>query len=66
MVSNGYKRENVPPEYLKAKKAIKKTGDTVPEQGLDWTYVFDNDMLNGVTKTASNSSFYFLLNQIYK
>ena len=58
MVSNGYKRKFVPPEYLKAKKAAKKTGEIVPEpEGLDWAYVFNNDKLCEITKSTNISSF---------
>ena len=58
MVSNGYKRKFVPPEYLKAKKAAKKTGEIVPEpEGLDWAYVFNNDKLREITKSTNISSF---------
>jgi hypothetical protein len=47
-----------PPEYVKAKKKAKKSGDTVPEpDGLDWAYVIDNENLRLITKTTNISSF---------
>ena len=58
MVKNGFKRKNVPPEYLKAKKEAKKSGLDVPEpEGLDWAYVLDNENLRNNTKTTKISSF---------
>ena len=58
MISNGFKRKNVPPDYLKAKKAAKKTGEIVPEpEGLDWAYIFDNNKLCEITKTTNITSF---------
>ena len=58
MITKGYKRKNVPPEYVKAKKKAKKSGDTVPEpDGLDWAYVIDNENLRLITKTTNISSF---------
>ena len=47
-----------PPEYLKAKKEAKKTGTIIPEpEGLDWAYLYDNETLGTITKTANISSF---------
>ena len=58
MVKNGFKRKNVPPEYLKAKKEAKKSGLDFPEpEGLDWAYVLDNENLRNITKTTNISSF---------
>ena len=58
MISNGFKRKNVPPDYLKAKKAAKKTGEFIPEpEGLDWAYIFDNNKLCEITKTTNITSF---------
>ena len=58
MISNRFKRKNVPPDYLKAKKAAKKTGEIVPEpEGLDWAYIFDNNKLCEITKTTNTTSF---------
>ena len=43
-------KKSTPPDYLKAKKEAKKTGEIVPEsKGLDWAYVFDNDKLREIT-----------------
>ena len=48
MVNNGFKRKNVPPEYLKilkkAKSAKAKYDITKPDD-LDWSYVYNNDDL---------------------
>ena len=58
MVKNGFKRKNVPPEYLKAKKEAKKSGVEVPEpDGLDWAYIYDNENLRIITKTTNIASF---------
>ena len=58
MVSNGFKRKNVPPEYRKAKKEAKKSGTEIPEpEGLDWAYVYDNEKLRSITKTSNISNF---------
>ena len=58
MISNGYKRKNVPPEYLKAKKEAKKSGNTIPEpDDLDWAYCYDNETIRTITKTKNISSF---------
>ena len=57
-MTKGYKRKNVPPEYLKAKKEAKKTGTIIPEpEGLDWAYLYDNETLRTITKTTNISSF---------
>ena len=58
MVANGYKRKNVPAEYLKAKKAAKKSGEIVEEpDDLDWAYFYDNTTLRKITNTTNISSF---------
>ena len=58
MVSNGFKRKNVPQEYLKARKKAKKTNRSLPEpDGLDWAFVFSNEKLREITKTTDISSF---------
>ena len=50
MVCNGFKRKNVPPEYLKARKKAKKSNTIVPEpEGLDWAYTFSNKKLQSIT-----------------
>ena len=59
MAPNGYKRKNVPPEYLKARKEAKKSGKTPPSESddLDWAYFYDNETIRKITKTANISSF---------
>ena len=58
MVCNGFKRKNVPQEYLKARKKAKKTNTVVPEpDGLDWAFTFSNEKLLSITKTKNISSF---------
>ena len=58
MVSNGFKRKNVPTEYIKAKKKAKKSGQSIPEpDDLDWAYQYDNDTLRTITKTSNITSF---------
>ena len=58
MVKHGFKRKNVPPEFLKAKKEAKKSGLAVPEpEGLDWAFVLNNENLRSITKTTNISSF---------
>ena len=58
IISNGFKRKNVPQTYLKARKEAKKTKTLVPEpDGLDWSYVFSNESLRNITKTTDISSF---------
>ena len=52
MVCNGFKRKNVPPEYLKARKKAKKSNTIVPEpDSLDWAFTFSNEKLHSITKT---------------
>ena len=54
MVTNGFKRRNVPSEYLRARKKAKKSKSTVPEpEGLDWAYVYTNEKLQNITKTKN-------------
>ena len=62
MVVNGFKRKNVPPEYLKAlkqsKKRAKKDQTPVPKpDDLDWAYVFSNKQLQDITKTKDITNF---------
>ena len=59
MVTNGYKRKNVPPEYLKARKEAKKSGKPPPSEpdDLDWAYFYDNETIRKITKTTNISSF---------
>ena len=54
MICNGFKRKNVPPEYLKARKKAKNTNTVVPEpDGLDWAFTFSNEKLRLITKTKN-------------
>ena len=58
MICNGFKRKNVPPDYLNARKKAKKSNIIVPEpDGLDWAFVFSNEQLRLITKTKNISSF---------
>ena len=62
MVVNGFKRRNVPPEYLKALKRSKQNKKdaqpNVPKpDDLDWSYVYSNKQLKEITKTADISNF---------
>ena len=58
MVTNGFKRKHVPPEYLKARKKAKKSKSTIPEpEGLDWAYIFTNEKLRKISKTKNITSF---------
>ena len=58
MIRNGFKRKNVPTEYLKAKKKAKNSNTTIPEpEDLDWAYIFSNEKLHEITKTKNISSF---------
>ena len=58
MVNNGFKRKNVPPEYLKARKEAKKKNLTIPEpDGIDWAYFYDNAALRSITKTTPIAAF---------
>ena len=54
MINNGFKRKNVPPEYLKARKEAKKSNITVPEPDeLDWAYFFNNEKLRTITNMCN-------------
>ena len=62
MVVNGFKRKNVPPEYLKAlkqsKKRAKKDQTPVPKPDeLDWAYVFSNKHLKISQKQRTSPTF---------
>ena len=58
MISNGFKRKNLPTEYLKARKKAKKSGQMIPEpDDLDWAYCYDNDTIRTISKTTNISSF---------
>ena len=60
MVRNGFKRKNVPPEYLESLKKSKKSDNQeeipIPDD-LDWSYIFSNEQLSHITKTSDISSF---------
>ena len=58
MVANGFKRKNVPVEYLKARKDAKKSNVTVPEpDDLNWSFVYNNSQLRRITKTKNITNF---------
>ena len=58
MVRNGYKRKNVPAEYLKARKLAKKSNINLPEpDDLDWSFVYSNNQLQTITKTKDIRNF---------
>ena len=60
MVVNGFKRKNVPQEYLKALKQSKKRSNDPPVPkpvDLDWAYIFSNERLQEITKTKDISNF---------
>ena len=53
MVTNGFKRMNLPAEHLKARKEGGKRGITVPEpEDLNWSYVYSNSDLRKITTSA--------------
>lgn len=60
MVTNGFKRKNVPQEYLIARKKArsKKSKQDVPvPDDLDWSFVYSNDQLRTITKTSNIAIF---------
>ena len=60
MVNNGFKRKNIPQEYLKARKKAKSTKakqDVPKPNNLDWSYVYSNDDLESITKTTNIANF---------
>ena len=58
MTTNGFKRKNVPKEYLKARKKAKKSNTSIPEpEDLNWAYVFSNEKLREITKTTGITNF---------
>ena len=58
MVTNGFKRKNVPVEYLKARKDAKKSNVTVPEpDDLNWSFVYNNSQIRKITKTKNITNF---------
>ena len=60
MITNGFKRKNVPKDYLKApKKAKCKEGkvNVAISDDLDWSYVYTNEQLETITKTTNITDF---------
>ena len=58
MTTSGFKRKNVPKEYLKARKKAKKSKTSIPEpEDLNWAYVFSNEKLREITKTTGITNF---------
>ena len=59
MIVNGFKRKHVPTEYLKQlKRSRKESQPNVPKpDDLDWSYVYSNQQLKEITKTADSSNF---------
>ena len=58
MVANGFKRKNVPVEYLKARKDAKKSNVTVPEpDDLNWSFVYNNNQLRTKQKQRTSQIF---------
>ena len=60
MVTNGFKRKNVPKEYLKARKKVrsKKSKQDIPKpDDLDWAFIFSNEQLKKITKTSNITNF---------
>ena len=58
MVENGFKRRNVPVEYLKARKDAKKSNVTVPDpDDLNWSFLYNNSQLPTITKTKTITIF---------
>ena len=60
MVNNGFKRKNVPEEYLKARKKAKSTNakQNIPKpDDLDWSFIYSNDDLRSITKTSNIAKF---------
>ena len=59
MVSNGFKRKNVPQMFLSIRKKGKKSNANIPEpDGLDWAFALSNDDLRKITRTKNIASFY--------
>ena len=58
MIAHGFKRENVPLEYLKQKRSNPKSvTDILEPVDLDWAFVYTNNDLENITKTTSISNF---------
>ena len=60
MITNGFKRKNVPKDYLKARKKAKykEAKDNVAKlDDLDWSYVYTNEQLETITKTTKITDF---------
>ena len=60
MINNGFKRKNVPKDYLKARKKAKykeaKENVAKPDDS-DWSYVYTNEQLETITKTTKVDDF---------
>ena len=53
MVSRGFKRKNVPLEYLKQKRSKSKPMvEVLKPEDLDWAFVYTNQDLERITKTS--------------
>ena len=60
MVTNGFKRKNVPLEYLESRKKVlsKKSKQDIPvPNDLDWSFVYSNDQLRTITKISNRDIF---------
>ena len=58
MIAHGFKRKNVPLEYLKQKRSNPKSvTDILEPVDLDWTFVYTNNDLENITKTTSIFNF---------
>ncbi len=60
MVTNGFKRKNVPKEYQNRKskaKSIKAKEDLPKPDDLNWAFIFSNEHLETITKTSNITNF---------
>ena len=58
MIAHGFKRENVPLEYLKQNRSNPKSATDILEPvDLDWAFVYTNNDLENITKTTNISNF---------
>ena len=58
IVAHGFKRKNVPLEYLKQKRSKPKhTTDILEPVDLDWAFVYSNNDLENTTKTSGIANF---------
>ena len=57
-IAHGFKRKNVPLEYLKKKRSNPKSATDILEPvDLEWAFVYANNDLVNITKTSSNFNF---------